>query len=312
MGNISIAFFTEAGSKRGMGHLIRCNTIFLAFKKKGFNVEFFLDSDISFEYKFEYIKYFTWDNLEISKKYTIIFIDSYLAKTEIYKRLLKKCDLLVCIDDYGRLEYPENSIIINFAPEAEKLFFNEKRKKIKYLLGLDYLPIRENFLKINKNIEKEHILIILGGGLNIDLYKKVLNSLSQINTKKVFVTNCKELKKFKKKDIEIVYKPSDEKLVEVMVKSKLAISTASMSVYELNYLNIPNIIVAVSKDQEIGLPQFLRYKLTNYFISFQDKFYEKDLKKYISNLENENSLYTVIDGKGTKRIVKECLELIKI
>ena len=40
---MKIAFFTEAGSKRGMGHLIRCQTIANEFEQNNIEINFFFD-----------------------------------------------------------------------------------------------------------------------------------------------------------------------------------------------------------------------------------------------------------------------------
>ena len=84
---MKIAFFTEAGSKRGMGHLIRCQTIANQFEQNNIEINFFLDSDINYDYKFKNLTYFKWEELNINIHYDVIFIDSYEATEDIYESM---------------------------------------------------------------------------------------------------------------------------------------------------------------------------------------------------------------------------------
>jgi len=52
----NIAFLTEAGTNRGMGHLVRTYAIATYFKRY-YHIDFFLDSDIKYD-KFQNIQYF--------------------------------------------------------------------------------------------------------------------------------------------------------------------------------------------------------------------------------------------------------------
>ena len=63
---MKIAFFTEAGSEKGMGHLIRCKTIANEFEQNNIEINFFLDSDIKYDYKFKNLTYFKWEELNIN------------------------------------------------------------------------------------------------------------------------------------------------------------------------------------------------------------------------------------------------------
>ena len=81
----------------------------------------------------------------------IIFIDSYIASFEIYVLLSNLCKILVCFDDFSRITYPKNSVILNIAPDISKVI---QDKNHKYLLGLDYLPIRDVIIK-NQNTKKK-------------------------------------------------------------------------------------------------------------------------------------------------------------
>jgi len=301
MQKLNIAFFTEAGSLRGMGHLVRSYTIASYFKKYC-DIEFFLDSDFHYE-QFKNIQYFKWDSLNISTHYDIIFIDSYIATLDIYEYLKTYCKQLVCIDDYGRLSYPK-SIIINFAPQANKYF---KHIDDNYLLGLKYLPIRKELQNI-KPKKENYIFIMLGGNDIKNQSFEILKTLDNTDMKKYIVINNKTklLQAKKYKNCEILYKPTPKKLYQTMANSTIAITTASMSVYELAYLKIPTIIFSVAPNQDGGIEQFIKYKLSYKSIDINKQNWQKQLFN-ILNKKITFKIPNLIDKNGTKRIYQKTI-----
>jgi len=313
MKNIHAAFFTEAGYSRGMGHLIRSFTISEKFKYLGIKTSFFLDSNVSFDGKFKGITYFDWNKFDLTDDYDIIFIDSYEANIGVYRKIASICKVAVYVDDFRRLDYPEG-VILNFAPDSGEIFYKDKEEKHRYLLGLKYLPIRSEFIDA-KITKKKQIFIMLGGSDTANLSLDMIDALKNIAIKKLIVSNdlntVKSLKKHR--DVDVLYKPSDVQLIKAMAGSAVAISTASMSAYELAYLKIPTIIIAVAKNQEMGVSQFIKYKIARDFVSIENKNWQDDLARKVKfNFYQDNhNINQSIDGKGTENIVHKILELIK-
>jgi len=313
MKSLNVAFFTEAGTTRGMGHLVRCYTIYKEFKRHQYNVSFYLDSDINFDYKFNDINYFKWNDLPQIYSFDIVFIDSYEANLEIYNIISNRSKLTVYIDDYGRLDYPKG-IIVNFLPDANELFFNTKKTKHKYLLGLDYVPIRRELLNSNKKKDNQ-LFIMLGGNDILNLSEHLIKYLQKIDLKIVVVINQKNIKEklSKYKNIKILYKPNDTTLIKYMASSSIAISTTSMGAYELAYLTIPTIIIAIAQNQLEGVKQFLKYQLALYYVSIYQENWLCDIKKYIETIiNNDIKLPKIIDEYGVKRIMKETSKLARL
>lgn len=305
----SIAFYTEAGTSKGMGHLVRCHTIGEKFTKNNYIIDFYLNSDINFDYKYRNIIYFEWNNIP-TKRYDIIIIDSYLASLDIYNNLSKRCTLLVCIDDYNRIKYPK-SLIINFSPDCKELFFQKLKNGYHYLLGLKYIPIRQKLLDTHVQVEKK-IFIMLGGMDTQNLSVKILQTLQNITIKKVIVINKKEtvstLKKFK--DTEVLYQPTDLLLTQHMASSSIAICTASMSLYELSYLKVPTIAIALNKNQEIGIKQSIKHHIAISYCNIKEKNWQKKLQYQTLNIKFLEQQDIIIDGKGTQRIITKIERLL--
>lgn len=309
MNNLQVSFYTEAGSKRGMGHLIRCYTIYQKFKDMGIKSAFFLDSDVDYRYKFNDIEYFKWEEFTFDNKVNILFIDSYKADIELYNKISKCVKVPVYIDDYGRLDYPRG-LIINFAPEARK-FFKSRKDNYHYLLGLDFIPLRKEFL--DTNIKKENQLFIMLGGSDIaNLSLEMIDILKNVDIKKIIVSNNELIKKklSNYKNVEVLYKPNDIELIKKMLISKFAISTASMTIYELAYCQIPTIILAVDKNQELGAKQLIKYNLAVSFIDIKSITWKNNMLIKVNELIKSNlPSNNIVDGRGTQRIVDKIIKL---
>lgn len=304
-----VAFFTEAGSKRGMGHLVRTHTILEFFKQRGVKTTLYLESDLNYDYKYNDINYFQWKNFQLTQQYEIIFIDSYEATINIYKVIEKSCKTAVYIDDFARLNYPKG-VILNFAPDAHTFYPQTFSKNHTYLLGLDYIPIRSSLQKV-KPKRDEQIFIMLGGNDIKDLSYNIVKSLSELSLKKVVVSNNKQMvqKLQEFPNTEILYKPDDQLLISKMAKSSVAISTASMGVYELAYFRVPVLIIVVVKNQYQGIEQFLKYKLAHAFVDINTVDYKTKFKSKIKELLKIKLPTSNIDGLGAQRIYEEVISL---
>ncbi|MDF1882104.1 hypothetical protein JHD50_12475 [Sulfurimonas sp. MAG313] len=308
---MTVAFFTEAGTKRGYGHLVRSYTIYSYFKKMDCICTFFLDSDIDFKEQYPDIQAFSWASLNLEKKYDIIFIDSYEADINIYKKIAASSKHAVYIDDNRRLEYPKGTIL-NFSPDADTLLYKDKDILHNYLLGLDFIPIREIF-KQTKVKKEEQIFVMLGGSDLNNLSMKILESLENIKWKKVIVINNKEIAISLEKlpNVKVLYHPNDKELSTEMAKSSIAISTASMGSYELSYFSIPTIIISVAKNQEAGIKHMIKHKIAAYPLSINNKNWTNDIKEQIRKIQDKKHKITnQIDSQGSQRIfdyMKECI-----
>lgn len=309
--SLKIAFYTEAGKNRGLGHLIRCYTIYQKFVSLGFSPDFYLESDLDLSHKFDDIHYFHWESLNIEHHNDVIFIDSYTADLSTYNTISKSCKVAVYIDDFKRLPYPKG-IILNISPDADDLYYKEKVNLHTYLLGLDYIPIRESFLSFIP-VKKKQLFIMLGGSDTAHLTTTITKSLKDIDIKKVVVTNkpsdLAELNQLE--NIKVLFQPTDKELIAAMGNSSAAISTASMSVYELAYLKTPTIAIAVAKNQEQGVNQLINNHIVSACVSIKNDRWLETLEETVTNLlsKSEYTSTDIIDGKGTARVVNEVLKL---
>lgn len=157
---IKIDFFCESGEKYGLGHLRRCENFLLLFKQ---NYPF-----LTFEATFHSLPCsIPQETLEI------VIIDSYIASPDFYQALAKKAKILLCFDDFFRLTYPSNALILSPTHTL-------KNYSKKIFSGKDYVILHPTFKTpiCNEVMQKNHILITLGGSDQNLLIEKILSSLS--------------------------------------------------------------------------------------------------------------------------------------
>ena len=217
------------------------------------------------------------------------------------------------IDDYERINYPKGTIV-NFAPDSKELFFKNRNKDSEYLLGLDYIPIRKEFFKY-KNIRKDKkLFIMLGGSDTANLSLNIIEALKDIDIKKVIVSNNEitSSKLSKYDNVKVLFQSNDDELIKEMAASSYAISTASMSLYELSFLQIPTIIIAVSQNQITGVSQMLKNKLAISFVDIMKLNWEKNISFQLKNLmEYKQIVDNQIDGLGVKRIYEYIIKRLE-
>ena len=152
--------------------------------------------------------------------------------------------------------------------------------------------------------------MMLGGADTQNLSLQIIEQLQDLKIEKIVVHNnlqtAKKLESFE--GVRVLYKPNDNELIKAMKESSLAITTASMSSYELAYLQIPSILIALNKNQQDGITQLLSHNIASDAVSITDENYLEKLKNFI--LRKEFTFTNRIDGKGVERIHKILTSLL--
>lgn len=149
---MKIDVFCESGEKYGLGHLRRCENLLFHLQEIFSSIKF----EITFHSTFTILKS------------EIIIIDSYIAPLEFYKSV--KCKILICLDDFHRLCYPKNALILRPTLGAKTLGKN--------FGGSGYVILHPSFLTPKKiKTIKGRILVNLGGSRQDRLLHEILKNL---------------------------------------------------------------------------------------------------------------------------------------
>ncbi len=279
-------FFRADGNKTiGTGHIMRCLSIADAFKKHGEQAIFILADD-SLKLLVEERGYETvilgtdyiimsneLDNMKdlIAKHQPhCLFIDSYFVTKE-YLISLKELVKTVYIDDLAAFAYPVD-ILINYNIFAEDidysaLYKNENVKLPKMLLGLKYVPLREEFANIEKRYVPEkcsNVLISTGGADPIHLALKLAEYVSQNCNEELTYHFLVGAANTDKEKIESIADSSSNIMIHYNVKNMkelicscdIAVSAAGSTLYEICACGVPIITYVLADNQIKGARAF--------------------------------------------------------
>ena len=326
---MKICFLTEGGNQIGLGHISRCQSLADAFKEANHHCKFLIKSNNIFkkEIRFE-TEYINWIEdidalLKSIHNFDLAVVDSYNADKKIYDDINMLMKLNIYFDDYKRIEYPRG-IIINPALLAKSLNYEVKDRFI-YLLGPKYQPLQQPFWDIipkSKNKELKKVLITFGGDDLRNLTPKVLKLLIEefSNLSKTIIigenfANIKQIKSLKFKNTNIVTNPDTKSICELMLSTDLAICGGGQTLYELARLKTPALIIGIAKNQENNIKSWKNFQYFNFvgWWNSEDiigRLREK-LNYFFENfISIKNDLYyanSIIDGQGSRRIVKEVM-----
>jgi len=321
---LKVTILTEGGRDTGYGHITRCTSVYQAFEERGIIPQFIIHGDGNLQnmLKGNRYKFFDWLNnkktlFKILDNCNIVFIDSYLAKYDIYKMVSECTQKAVYFDDDLRIDYPKG-FVLNGAIFAEELPY-PKKDEITYLLGTKYAPIRKEFWDTGpKSIhrEAEMLMVTFGGSDLRNVTPKVqslLNDAYPDLQKKIIITsyfgNTSEIKKQQDKNTELVYDPSAAELKEIMQESDIAISTGGQTLYELARVGVPTIVICVAENQSQNVVGWSKSGFMEYTGLYDDKDILSKLNtaldkmmSYDKRLNHSKETRGIVDGKGPRRI----------
>ncbi|MBU78923.1 MAG: hypothetical protein CMD29_02220 [Flavobacteriales bacterium] len=278
----SFVFLTEAGDGIGFGHLKRCislknkiqsevNKCILIIFSKGEYI--FEKNDEIFE--------MNWIDdpklvLPFINDKSILIIDSYIAKRQVYDFFVKKLTKTVVIDDYNRIDYGKVELILNPNPYFEKKTYkNQSISKI--YGGKDFIILSSPFINkkdTNHKFKFSQISIFIGGSDYKNILPVILNQISLLDLKKVIVLlgNSKQLKKLKTTFLKFTFKHNltSEEIYQVFDNSKLVISGCGQTLHELSIMGKKTIGICYDEDQKLNQKYYLNNSFLKYSIQAED------------------------------------------
>ncbi|HEW92375.1 MAG TPA: hypothetical protein ENF81_07515 [Thermotogaceae bacterium] len=240
----------------------------------------------------------------------LIICDSYRADS-LYIRKLGLVARLILFDDNNDLhEKVYADILINGNLYATDLNYDFAKETTIKLLGPQYLAMKPEYWNEQlQNSRGEGILVTTGGSDPHRLMPKFIAKLKELPIKKRIIIGpayeeeeILEIKKIVSDSFEIIHKPRS--LKKYIEQSKIVLTAASTTVYEVLTLRKIPIIYSVAKNQIM-----LENTLKNYGVKslgwYEEINWEKfgeEIKMVLCKLsyfrEKLNKLYCKFDTKG--------------
>lgn len=270
-----LLFRVDAGEEIGAGHLMRCLAIAAEWESRGGESGFLmyrstdkLNERISNE-GFDIIQLPSEKLSDVTRacrQYSaqMLLIDGYHFNS-VYRGSLQKCGIPVVLMDDSIIEPPWYAdLIINPQPNASASDYVGMPND-SLLLGLDYLPIRQEFrrqheLGILPIHKRRHILLTFGGTdplrLTLAVTKRIVSRLPKLAQLDIIISkdhvDYPSLIEISASMPEVVHIHSDvDNMAELMGKAGLALSAAGSTIWELAALHVPVIAIIVAENQQV-------------------------------------------------------------
>lgn len=282
-----VALRVDGGKDIGMGHIMRTmalandlkkneevKRVFYITKNKQSAVnklkenEFeviTIDKDLTYEKEIEKVK-------EIIKREEVnkLITDSYDIGQNYLIEMRKVVDKLVTIHDYAPFAFPSH-VVINGNAYAEDLDYDSLYGDTEFLLGTDYLLLREEFRnlpEIEVRDRVQNILVTVGGYDLRNLTPKIIEALDSIDfdemedqyidKENLYIDvvigpsfdNVEEIiAEVQKSSLDISLNFNVRKMSNLMLKSDIAISSGGSTLYELAVTKTPALVLLQAENQ---------------------------------------------------------------
>lgn len=326
MTRLKVLFKTKGGHCEGMGDVTSSLVIGEEFKRAGNDIYFLINNNKNVvdlisknRLNFSVVKEIEEIESFLRNHFFDIVILNQLNTPEPEAMLFKNSSKrLVSIEDTGQ------------GAQLADIRFNVLYPIDNAITDFKFIPLAPMFQKrhnMNKVIRErvESILVTQGGSDTYGFTPKILNALRGVSdSTKINVVLGPNFSHYSKletvlnsslRDFDIV-KDNDE-LSGLMMGSDLAISAGGNTLFELACIGVPTIIVCGEKF-EIETAERLQKEGFAINLGFGQYVKEKDITSSVNKLIDDFSLRksmslkgkTLIDGQGTRRMVKKIIESI--
>jgi len=338
----------DGNEQIGMGHIMRCLTIAKALKKIGQDVEFLIADDkpakILEEHGMAYHILFTYyDEMNVElpqlvlyltggKEKTTILIDSYYI-TKFYLQNLKPLARILLMDDNLTEVYPCDGVV-NYNIYGKTLDYEKTYPQQKLLLGMEYMPLREEFTECDYQVREsvKHILLTTGGGdschMALQFMERIAASLQKEQKEEnpyiwhvicgPYNTDVNALKEMAKEHTFLQIHENVNNMCHLMKSCDIAISAAGSTLYELCAVGVPTIGFYFAENQRRNMETFGRLTPIMNAGDFSARplevfvFIEKELEVLAASKELREKISMVmkslVDGKGAERLARALIE----
>lgn len=344
-----IVFRFDANNKIGYGHMIRC--LALAEKLRSLNCEIIIFSREQLDVPYPIIlimtpfsaiteKGYVYENIEnellemqgllLKYKPDAIVVDHYGVTKNYFEGIRKYVKVIIGIDDCN-MQFGEYLVdmIVNGNCYADVGFY--KGSVARKLVGSKYTLLRKEFSDFEKripSIDVKTITISTGGADPLDVTAFLVNLISKIDeckhiNKKIVIgngftdENIIHIEKCVGNDesFELLY---NARMEEVMRASDLFVVSSGSTMNELAVTGTPSVSMILSEDQVLVGEFFHKQKITKnlgWYNEITEKKLNRILIEVIKNFSCRKEMIEkgqqLIDGKGSQRVAKEIISIIK-
>lgn len=330
----------DASSEIGTGHLMRCLALAQAWKEAGDQVIFITACQSDglvqrlreegfdiYLLPHQYPDDGDWDYTKgvlTDHPGAWVALDGYHFDEVYNQRVKESGHSLLVIDDMAHLKHYYADIVLNQNMHAEQLHY-ACEPYTRLLLGTRYVLLRREFLAW-KGWQREiselarHVLVTLGGGDPENHTLKVIQALQRVDVPALEATVVVGASNpyadvlqaaAEQSRIPIRLIRNAENMPELMAWADIAVSAAGSTVWELMFMGVPTLLIAIADNQEpiarsaadSGATIWLDHRSAGWTEMLVQKV-QWLLSDTGSRSEFSHRASSLVDGLGTIRIVQ--------
>lgn len=253
-----------------------------------------------------------------------VVVDGYQFGPDYYRGL--RCSGLrsLAIDDDGRFDDYCANVVLNQNASASEAMYKGRQPYTRLMLGSSFVLLRPEFTRAPRERKipeiAQKLLITMGGSDPENVTLRVVQAVAEMRSDKVEVrvvlgagyrhaAELRDLISNLEADISVEENPPD--MVPLMTWADLVISAAGGTCWELAYLGVPAVVIAISSDQAGiaqavqagGVARNLGCHADMSASQIIDVVYELMIDKQQRSEMSRNG-QQLVDGLGAKRVVE--------
>ena len=191
-----------------------------------------------------------------------VVVDGYRFAPDYYRKLRGRGLKSLAIDDDGRFDEYVSDAVLNQNASAEQAMYGNRQPCTKLLLGSSFVLLRPEFARASREREiprvARRLLITMGGSDPENVTLKAIEALTEISGEKLEIRvvlgsgycHAAELRRLVwNSKASICFEEDPPDMVPLMAWADLAISAAGGTCWELAYMGVPAVVIAISGDQ---------------------------------------------------------------
>ncbi|MDN4500892.1 UDP-2,4-diacetamido-2,4,6-trideoxy-beta-L-altropyranose hydrolase [Alteromonadaceae bacterium BrNp21-10] len=268
-------FRVDASADIGLGHLMRCLALAQTLARENFEIIFvcqhqtqnialsrqdWVGGIVVIPEGFTQAQELDWlAMLNEMQQADVVIIDGYQFDSGYRQRLRAMAKKLVVFDDNNNSGELHGDLVINGANNAAELGYKISAPNAQYCLGSDYRILRQEFIQLDEVpwSQRHSLCIMMGGSDPLNITLPLLEALQQQNASMPIrvMTGAAypfmdDLQAFiRQSPMAIQHLANCQQVAEIVSQSRLAISAAGGSQFEILACHTPTMLMVVADNQ---------------------------------------------------------------
>lgn len=342
----AILFRVDAGVQMGVGHVMRCMALAQALHEKGGRAIFVsagLSSGLRQRLEKEKMEVIAIEcepgssqdaekTVKLAEDLNVFWIvlDGYHFSDD-YEKILKNSQAhLFVLDDDRHAAHKNADAILNPNPYANQDLYKDLPSSKCFLIGNSYSLLRKEFLNWSswqRDITKigTKILVTMGGSDPDNMTLLIIQALHSLKLPELQVTivvgannpHREELEKVVNQNrVVFQLKIDTEDMPNLMAWADLGISGAGTTTWEIAYMQLPNLGIILSKNQQ-PVAEYLESSGLGINLEWGNELNINRLGDEINSILHDDSKRrkmsqqgrNYIDGQGAQRVLQKLMDL---